>query len=123
MIKTSSRATAALALALGLWGSGATAQAKPKAKTQLVLQVKPAGAAVFVDDKPKGKATAGRAIDVTPGYHVVKLVLGGDEHEERIKFASGQKTVYSYEFDEAQPAPQQPDDAPEVQLPDPGAQP
>ncbi|MHB1846927.1 MAG: hypothetical protein ACYCWW_19065 [Deltaproteobacteria bacterium] len=112
-------------LAAGLvWALGATAQAKaPKGKTQLVLQVKPVTALVFVDSKPKGKATSGRTIDVTPGFHVVKLTSNGDEHEERIKFASGKPTTYSYEFDEPQPAAQQPPDDSQVQLPDPSSQP
>lgn len=83
----------------------ATALAKPKAaKTQLVLEVTPPKAEVFVDNHDMGKASKGRAIDVTPGFHVVKLVLKGDEHEERIKFAGGEKTSYKYEFDQSSPS-------------------
>jgi hypothetical protein len=77
----------------------ATALGKPKAKTQLVLDVTPPTVEVFVDGHDKGVATKGRAIDVTPGYHVIKLTLKGDENEERIKFAAGQQTSYKYDFD------------------------
>jgi hypothetical protein len=79
----------------------ATALGKPKAKSQLVLEVTPPTAEVFVDGHNMGKASKDRAIDVTPGFHVVKLVLKGDEHEERIKFAAGDKTSYKYEFDQS----------------------
>jgi hypothetical protein len=79
----------------------ATALGKPKAKAQLALEVTPPTAEVFVDGHSMGKASKGRAIDVTPGYHIVKLVLKGDEHEERIKFAAGDKTSYKYEFDQS----------------------
>jgi hypothetical protein len=82
----------------------ATALGKPKAKTQLLLEVTPPKAEVFVDNKDMGKASKDRAIDVTPGFHVVKLVLKGDEHEERIKFAAGDKTSYKYEFDQSAPS-------------------
>ncbi len=85
-------------------GLAATAFGKPKAKTQLVLDVTPPKAEVFVDNKDMGKASKGRAIDVTPGFHVIKLVLKGDEHEERIKFGAGDKTDYKYEFDTSTPS-------------------
>ena len=75
-----------------------------KGRTQLLLQIKPPTAALFIDDHSKGNASAGRIIDVSPGFHVIRLVLGKDEHEERIKFAAGKQTTYSYEFDEASPA-------------------
>ena len=76
------------------------AAAKAKAKAQLVLQVTPAGAELFVDDHAMGKASAGRSVDVTPGFHVIRLVYKGDEREERIKFEPGKKTTYSVQFDE-----------------------
>src|ERR1700691_3165451 len=82
----------------------ATALGKPKAKTQLALDVTPPKAEVFIDNKDMGKASKGRAIDVTPGFHVIKLVLKGDEHEERIKFAGGEKTSYKYEFEQSAPS-------------------
>jgi hypothetical protein len=82
----------------------ALGKANPKAKTQLVLDVTPPKAEVFIDNKDMGKASKGRAIDVTPGFHVIKLVLKGDEHEERIKFAAGDKTNYKYEFDQSSPS-------------------
>jgi hypothetical protein len=82
-----------------------TAQAKGKSgKTQIELQVKPATAQLFIDDKPQGKVGTNRVVDVTPGFHVVRVTSKGDEHEERVKFAPGQKTTYTFEFDEA-PAP------------------
>ncbi|MHB8420782.1 MAG: hypothetical protein ACYDCL_22130 [Myxococcales bacterium] len=75
-------------------------EAKGKAKAQILLDVKPATAELFIDGKAMGKASAGRTVDVTAGFHVIKLTSKGDEHEERVKFASGQKTTYKYEFDE-----------------------
>jgi hypothetical protein len=95
------RMTVVLSLTLCL---AATALGKPKAKAQLLLEVTPPTAKVFVDDHDMGKATKDRAIDVTAGYHIVKLVLNGDEHEERIKFAAGEKTSYKYEFDQSSPS-------------------
>ncbi len=80
------------------------ALAKGKAKAQILLDVKPATAALFVDGKPMGKASAGRTIDVTAGVHVLKLVNKGDEHEEQVKFKAGEKTTYKYEFDEGTPS-------------------
>ncbi len=79
------------------------ALAKGKAKAQLELSVKPPTAQLFVDGKAMGKASAGRLLDVTPGFHVIKLVSKGDEHEERVKLPAGQKTTYKYEFDEGTP--------------------
>jgi hypothetical protein len=96
----------------------ATALGKPKAKSQLVLEVTPATAKVFVDDKDMGKASTGRAIDVTPGFHIVKLVLKGDEHEERIKFAAGEKTSYKYEFDQSTGSNAPPSDVDQPASPD-----
>lgn len=89
-------------LALALAGTG-TAQAKPKGKTQIEFQVKPATALLFIDDKPQGKVGTSRLVDVTPGFHVVKVTNKGDEHEERIKVAPSEKTTYSFEFDEGAP--------------------
>ena len=89
--------TACLALA-------SSAQAKPKGKTQVELQVKPASAQLFIDDKPQGKVGTHRVIDITPGFHIIRVTSKGDEHEERIKFAPNEKTTYSFEFDEAPPS-------------------
>lgn len=80
------------------------ALAKGKGKAQLELSVKPATAQLFVDGKAMGKAGAGRVLDVTPGFHVIKLVNKGDEHEERVKLPAGEKTTYRYEFDEGTPS-------------------
>ena len=81
-----------------------TAAAKPKGKTQLQLAVKPAGAQLFIDGKPMGKVGENRVIDVTPGFHVIHVVHKGDEHEERVNFEAGRKTIYTFEFDDAVPA-------------------
>jgi hypothetical protein len=81
-----------------------SAAAKPKSKTQVQLAVKPTTAQLFIDGKPMGKAADNRVIDITPGFHVIHLVNKGDEHEERVNFASGRKTIYTFEFDEAVPA-------------------
>jgi hypothetical protein len=84
--------------------AAATAVAKPKKpKTQLVLDVQPTSALVFIDGHAQGKAAAGKVIDVTPGPHVVRLVFGRDEHEEQIKFLEGKATKYSYEFEGGEP--------------------
>ncbi len=91
------------------------ALAKPKAsggKTQVEIQVKPATAQLFIDNKPQGKVGTNRIIELTPGAHLVKVTNKGDEHEEKVKFSPGQKTIYSFEFDEAPAA------APEA-VPDP----
>ncbi|HUB07823.1 MAG TPA: hypothetical protein VMB50_12505 [Myxococcales bacterium] len=79
------------------------ALARGKTRAQIVLEVKPTTAELFIDGKAMGKASAGRVLDVTAGFHVVKLVSKGDEHEERVKFAAGEKTTYKYEFDEGTP--------------------
>ncbi len=78
----------------------ATAFARAKGKATLVLQVTPKGAQVFVDGHDMGKATAGRSIEVTSGFHDVRLVYKGDEREEHIKFEAGKKTIYNVQFDE-----------------------
>ncbi len=87
-----------LLLAVAL--SAGPAVAKPKAKAQLVLQVKPAGARVYIDNHDMGEASAGRTIDLSAGVHVIRLVYKGDEREEPIKFEAGRKTTYSVHFDE-----------------------
>ncbi len=81
------------------------AQAAKKERTQVELNVKPPTAQIFIDGKAMGKASAGRVIDVTPGFHVVRLVFKRDEHEERIKFPPNQKTTYTFEFEDEAPAP------------------
>jgi hypothetical protein len=81
------------------------AVAAKKERTQVELNVKPVTAQVFIDGKAMGKASAGRVVDVTPGFHVIRLVYKRDEHEERIKFPPNQKTTYSFEFEEEAPAP------------------
>lgn len=110
-----------LVAALVALGASSAAIAKPKGKTQLEVDVKPVGAQLFMDDKAMGKVGAARVIDLSPGFHVIRLVSKGDEHEERFKLAPNQKTIYSFEFDEApapnsgtgeEPAPVQDDDAP-----------
>ena len=80
-----------------------SAEATPKGKTQVQLAVKPTTAQLFIDGKPMGKAAENRVIDITPGNHVIHLVNKKDEHEERVNFASGRKTIYTFEFDEAVP--------------------
>jgi hypothetical protein len=92
-----------LFLALLLFSSHAAAAKKER--TQVELNVKPPGAQVFIDGKAVGKASAGRVVDVTPGFHVIRLVYKRDEHEERIKFPANQKTTYTFEFEEEAPAP------------------
>jgi hypothetical protein len=82
-----------------------TATASKKERTQVELNVKPPTAQIFIDGKAMGKASAGRVIDVTPGFHVVRLVFKRDEHEERIKFPPNQKTTYTFEFEDEAPAP------------------
>ena len=81
------------------------AMATKKDRTQVELNVKPVGAQLFIDNKAMGKATAGRILDVTPGFHIIRLVYKRDEHEERIKFPANQKTTYTFEFEEEAPAP------------------
>ena len=88
----------------GAAGFALPALAKAKGRTQLELQVKPATAQLFIDNKAQGKVGTNRVIDVTPGTHLIHLTNKGDEHEERVKLAPNQKTTYSFEFDEA-PAP------------------
>jgi hypothetical protein len=92
-------------LLLTLLASSFAMGATKKERTQVELNVKPAGAQLFIDGKANGKASAGRVIDVTPGFHVIRLVYKRDEHEERIKFPANQKTTYSFEFEEEAPAP------------------
>ena len=100
---TKTKALGILALGGLLLASAAEAKAKT-GKTQLELQVKPATALLFVDDKPQGKVGTNRVVDVTPGFHIIRVTSKGDEHEERVKFAPNQKTTYTFEFDDA-PAP------------------
>jgi hypothetical protein len=94
-----------LVLFLALTMASALATATKKDRTQVELNVKPVSAQLFIDGKAMGKATAGRVIDVTPGFHVIRLVHKRDEHEERIKFPPNQKTTYTFEFEEEAPAP------------------
>jgi hypothetical protein len=81
------------------------AVAAKKERTQVELKVKPPSAQLFIDGKAMGKATAGRIFDITPGFHVIRLVFKRDEHEERIKFPANQKTTYTFEFEDEAPAP------------------
>jgi hypothetical protein len=90
-----------IAFTLAVLTCSPLALAKPKGRTQVELAVKPASAQLFIDDKAMGKAGDHRLIDITPGFHVIHLVNKGDEHEERVKFAPNQKTIYTFEFDEA----------------------
>jgi hypothetical protein len=94
-----------LLVLLALMMASSLATATKKDRTQVELNVKPVGAQVFIDNKAVGKATAGRVLDVTPGFHVIRLVYKRDEHEERIKFPANQKTTYTFEFEEEAPAP------------------
>lgn len=89
----------ALVVALGV-SFAVPALAKGK-KAEIVLDVKPATAQLFIDGKAMGKASAGRTVEVTSGFHVIRLVNKGDEHEERVKFNAGEKTTYKYEFEDS----------------------
>jgi hypothetical protein len=94
-----------LLLFLALLVTSPMAMATKKDRTQVELNVKPVGAQLYIDNKAMGKATAGRVLDVTPGFHIIRLVYKRDEHEERIKFPANQKTTYTFEFEEEAPAP------------------
>jgi hypothetical protein len=92
-------------LLLSLSLASSSAWSAKKERTQVELNVKPTTAQIFIDGKAMGKASSGRVIDVTPGFHVIRLVNKRDEHEERIKFPPNQKTTYTFEFEEEAPAP------------------
>ena len=94
-----------LVLLFALTMASGLAAATKKDRTQVELNVKPVSAQLFIDGKAMGKASAGRVLDVTPGFHVIRLVHKRDEHEERIKFPANQKTTYTFEFEEEAPAP------------------
>ena len=102
---TTARRVPGLIITLALLLASQVAVAAKKEKTQVELNVKPATAQLFIDGKSMGKATAGRVLDVTPGFHVIRLVFKRDEHEERIKFPANQKTTYTFEFEEEAPSP------------------
>src|SRR5262249_38240038 len=106
-IRRSAAARGAIAVicTCGALVTSQVAVAAKKDKTQVELSVKPASAQLFIDGKAMGKAAAGRVIDVTPGFHVIRLVFKRDEHEERIKFPPNQKTTYTFEFEDEAPSP------------------
>jgi len=84
----------ALALAAMVALSGA-----PK-KTQLVLEVKPAEAVIYVDGKKKGTAAKTIKLTVTPGKHVIKLTHKGDEHQETVVVKKGEIRTWQWAFED-----------------------
>jgi hypothetical protein len=69
-------------------------------KTQLVLEVKPAEAIVYVDGKKKGTAAKAITLTVTPGKHVIKVTHKGDEHQEEVVVKKGEVRTWQWAFED-----------------------
>lgn len=69
-------------------------------KTVLVLDVQPETAVIYVDGKKKGTAKKQITLAVTPGNHRVKVVNGGDEHEEVIAVKKGETKTWQWAFED-----------------------
>lgn len=100
--------TLALAVALS-----AAPKSGPK-KTQLIIEVKPAAAVVYVDGKRIGTGSKIQTLTVQPGRHTIKIVHNRDEHQEVLMVKKGETTKWSWAFEDDRPAaPPQPTEEPE----------
>jgi hypothetical protein len=96
---------AAVAFAVVLAAGIADAQEKkaPKGRTQIVFEVLPANAIVYVDGKKYGEASklTKNGVQVSAGTHAVKLVNGGDEMEADVQVKAGTSLNFKYAFEDS----------------------
>lgn len=79
-------------------------------KAQLVLDIQPATTQVYVDGQKRGTGDAVKHLTLTPGPHIVRLVNAGDEHEDQVVLRAGQKTTFTWKFEDDRQSAQAPDD-------------
>jgi PEGA domain-containing protein len=80
----------------------------PAAPPVLMVESSPGGAAVYVDDEPKGTTSSeGRLklTQLTPGTHAVRVSLSGySDFEDHVELAGGQTVVLPVRLNAAQPS-------------------
>ncbi len=69
-------------------------------KTQLIVEVKPASAIVYVDGKKRGTGAKTVTLTVTPGKHTLKVQNKGDEHQEVVVVKKGESRTWQWAFED-----------------------
>lgn len=94
---------AALAVIFSAAVSHAQEKKAPRGRTQIVFEVVPASAIVYVDGKKYGEASklTKNGVQVSAGTHAVKLVNGGDEMEADVQVKAGTSLNFKYVFEDS----------------------
>jgi hypothetical protein len=95
-------------------GKADKAAASGGKKTVLVLNIGPDPTEIYVDGKKKGTSDKIKELPLEPGNHVVRLVHGGDEHEDMVTIKKGQSLKFEWKFEDDKPKPATPDEGAEA---------
>ncbi|MGA2629249.1 MAG: PEGA domain-containing protein [Terriglobia bacterium] len=79
----------------------------PAASPELLVEVTPGGAEVYVDDEPMGTTSQAGRLKLTqlqPGQHIVRVSLAGyRDHEESVELTAGQTSQMAATLEQAPP--------------------